>query len=144
MLCLWFWTVLYFNPRILALLWGQENILAKFALISFMLLDLFWYYALYYVVIIAFAYLKNTLISKILLNNNEILIKKPSVALLYTTYNDFQENAVLSCINQEYANFQVFILDDSKDADYKNRIDKFATQYKEKAIVIRREGRQYK
>ncbi|MBU1086558.1 MAG: glycosyltransferase [Candidatus Omnitrophica bacterium] len=141
-LCLWFWTVLYFNPRILALLFGPENILAKLALISFLLLlDLFWYYALYHVVIIAFAYFENTPISKTLLKDNQILIQNPSVALLYTTYNDFQENAVLSCINQEYANFQVFILDDSTDADYKNRIDIFAGQYKKKVIVIRRKNR---
>ena len=142
MLCLWLWTVLYFNPRILALLWGPENIFAKFSIIGFMLvLDLFWYYAFYHLVIIVFAYFKNTSISKVLLKEKDILFRNPSVALLYTTYNDFQENAVLSCINQGYGNFQVFILDDSTEQVFKKRIDVFGAKYKDKIAVIRRKNR---
>jgi len=142
MLCLWFWTVLYFNPRILALLWGPENIPAKFAIISFtLLLDLFWCYALYHVVMIGFAYLKTTPVPETLLKDEKVSAKTPSVALLYTTYNDFQEKAVLSCVNQEYDNFHAFILDNSTEEDYKNRIDEFSARYKEKVTVIRREGR---
>ncbi|MBU4304571.1 MAG: glycosyltransferase [Candidatus Omnitrophica bacterium] len=138
----WLWTMLYFNPRILALLWGPENILAKSAIISFtLLLDLFWCYALYHVVIIVFAYLRTTPVPETLLKDKKVSAKAPAVALLYTTYNDFQEKAVLSCVNQEYDNFHAFILDDSTEEDYKNRIDEFSARYKEKVTVIRREGR---
>ncbi len=141
-ICLWFWTVLYFNPRILALLFGPENILAKSAIISFMLLlNLFWFYAFYHLVIIIFSYLKISVLSKNQSRNSSILLSKPRVALLYTTYNDFQEKCVLSCVNQQYDNFQVFILDDSFDEEYKLRIDSFALKYKDLVTVIRRQNR---
>src|SRR5688572_27501298 len=37
----------------------------------------------------------------------------PRVAILYTTFHDFQESAVESCLQQQYpGEFKVFVLDD--------------------------------
>src|SRR5438270_7485653 len=45
------------------------------------------------------------------------------VAILYTTKNDFSERAVLSCVQQEYPRFHVFILDDSTDPSFQLLVD---------------------
>lgn len=138
----WGCAVLYFNPRLLALLVGPENILAKSAIIAFtLLLDLFWFYAFYHLIIILFSYsIKKTPLHSPL--NEPDKLNNPAVALLYATCNDFKEEAVLSYFALEYPNFHTFILDDSNEKDYKRRIDSFASRYKEKVTLIRRQDRQ--
>jgi cellulose synthase/poly-beta-1,6-N-acetylglucosamine synthase-like glycosyltransferase len=139
---LWLCAILYFDPRILALVVGPENLLAKLTVIIFtLLLNLFWFYAFYHLVTIIFSYRRDKV-------NNPLKVKdsfppnpSPSVALLYTTCNDFNENAALSCLGQDYGNFHTFILDDSDNGEYKGRIDYFASLHKNRATVIRRSGR---
>ncbi|MBI4846534.1 MAG: glycosyltransferase [Candidatus Omnitrophica bacterium] len=139
----WAGTVLYFNPRILALLIGPENVIAKLAIIAFtLLLDLFWFYGFYHLVIVIFSYLKNTKIPYKKLKDYSIAQARPSVALFYAACNDFQEQAVLSCLCQDYSNFHTFILDDGNDEEHKQKINKFAAQYKEDVTIIRRNTRQ--
>ncbi len=82
--------------------------LAKSAIIGFtLLLGLFWFYGFYHLVIILFSYYKKSNISEGQ-DKGINLSKKPAVALLYTTCDDFDEEAVLSCFNQNYSNFQTF------------------------------------
>ncbi|MBN1522774.1 MAG: hypothetical protein JW928_09615 [Candidatus Aureabacteria bacterium] len=103
---------IYFNPRLFAMLIGEESLLAKFILVVFiLLLNLFWFFRLYYLVIMIFSTkrLKGIEIKK------EDFQEPPPVAIFYVTKNDFQERAVMSCIRQDYDDFHVFILD---DADY--------------------------
>jgi len=140
---LWLCAAFYFTPRILALLIGPENILAKFSIILFaLLLNLFWFYGFYHLIIILFSYSKDT--DNLGRSNEDKRSDEqnnPSVALLYTTCNDFKEEAVLSCFNQDYSNFHTFILDDSNEKGYKRRIDDLALKYKGKITVIRRPDR---
>ena len=63
----------------------------------------------------------------------------PRVLLLYCTCNDFNENALLACMQQDYANHKTVILDDSGDAAYQQRIDEFANCYR--VEVVRRANR---
>lgn len=64
--------------------------------------------------------------------------KCPSVAVLYLTRNDFNESACLSCLNQKYNNFKVFILDDSHGTEIMQSIDVFSSKVSGKVKVIRR------
>ncbi|MFH1776996.1 MAG: glycosyltransferase family 2 protein [Candidatus Omnitrophota bacterium] len=139
----WLLVVVYFNPRLFALLIGPENIFAKLAVILFtLLLDLFWFYAFFHLVTIAFSYFTNT----ISLNSLPAAVKKtdplPGAALLYTTCDDFKEAAVLSCINQDYENYHTYILDDSRDPDFIRKIDNFVRLYSQSVSIIRRKNKQ--
>ena len=51
--------------------------------------------------------------------------KNPKFYLLYCTCNDFNEDALFSCMQQAYDNFETIILDDSGQEEYKQRIDQF-------------------
>ena len=63
----------------------------------------------------------------------------PRFLLLYCTYNDFNEDALLACMGQNYSNFATVILDDSTQTEYKERVDRFASKHG--ALVVRREDR---
>lgn len=70
---------------------------------------------------------------KLLFNNHN---KK--VLLIYTTKDDFDENSLLCSMNQNYDNFEVFILDDSKDENYIKKIKNFVNKFTNGVHHIRR------
>ena len=137
----WTCAALYLSPRLLALLIGPENIIAKLAVIFFTLcLNLFWFYGFYHLVIILYSYnRRNSALS--CPKNYSLPESCPKVALLYTTCDDFREEAVLTCIAQDYEASFTFILDDSDDATFKRRVNEFAGRYADKVRVIRRPDR---
>lgn len=100
---------------------------------------MFWFYIFFHLVIIGFSYI-------IRYQKRDLLLQKitdsPAVALLYTTCNDFQEEAARTHVSQQYPNYRLFILDDSADPDYQHRIDNFQANYADKVTVIRRKGRE--
>ncbi len=61
------------------------------------------------------------------------------VLFLYCTCNDFDGNSLLKCMNQNYKNYKVVILDDSSKKEYLDEIDSFAKKYN--VEVVRREDR---
>jgi cellulose synthase/poly-beta-1,6-N-acetylglucosamine synthase-like glycosyltransferase len=65
----------------------------------------------------------------------------PPVALLYTTYNDFVEESVRSCVVQEYLDYHVYILDDSTDPACRDQVDAFAAVHEDRVTVVRRPDR---
>ncbi len=64
----------------------------------------------------------------------------PKVLLLYCTCNDFNPDALKTCMEQDYDNFQTVILDDSSNFAYIKRIDKFAKSTG--AQVVRRANKE--
>lgn len=60
---------------------------------------------------------------------------KPKVQLLYTTYNDFLPYAFLQCLNQTYSNLEGIILDNSTDAKYIEKVDKFIIAHPEVKLI---------
>ncbi|MEZ4688148.1 MAG: hypothetical protein R3B47_19425 [Bacteroidia bacterium] len=46
----------------------------------------------------------------------------PPIAILYTTCNDFVEASARSCMEQDYPNFRVYLLDDSASPEYQARV----------------------
>lgn len=63
----------------------------------------------------------------------------PRVVLVYCTANDFNAESLEACLFQSYLNYEVVILDDSLNPDYKARVDAFAQLHG--LTVVRREGR---
>lgn len=134
----WALTIIYFNPRLFILLIGPENLFAKICMALFIIcLDIFWFYAIFHMTILTFSYFQKSKEVKL----KPAIHSHPKVAVLYVTYNDFQNDAVLSCLRQEYKNFKVFILDDSTDLNYIKKIDSFVAVYKDKVRIIRRNNR---
>lgn len=134
-LTLWVLLLTHFNPYLLRYIAFKNNVIAKTSIIGFVLLiDLFWLYGLYHVVV--------TLFSRFFIKRYSPPIGQitsyPKVALLYLTMNDFKEEAILSCINQGCPNFDVYILDDSTDVEIKSNIDNFHAKFIDKTKVIRR------
>lgn len=67
--------------------------------------------------------------------------ERPPVALLYTTCNDFSEAAVESCLAQRYPHCRVYILDDSSETAYRERVDAFARVRPQRVQIVRRADR---
>lgn len=135
---LWLLLITHFNPYLLRYIDFQNNSIAKISIIGFVLLvNLFWLYGLYHIAVVLF--------SRIFVRKDmsHISSSTPShkVALLYLTANDFKEEAVLSCINQDCPNFDVYILDDSTDKEAKTKVDEFIRDISKKPSVIRRPDR---
>ena len=135
---LWILVVFYFNPRLLILLIGPENLPAKLSVILFIIcLDVFWFYAIFHMAVVTFSYFHK----KKSLSLKPLEKPYPKVAVLYVTYNDFRADAVSSCLNQEYDDFHTFILDDSTNPEYIQAVDEFAGKFNDKVTIIRRNDR---
>ncbi len=68
----------------------------------------------------------------------------PKVLLLYCTCNDFNENALSKCMEQDYPNFKTVILDDSRDQKYIEEINNFHKRHKDIEVVRRKDKKGYK
>ncbi len=66
----------------------------------------------------------------------------PDVAVLYTTCNDFSEAAAATCVEQDYPNFRVYLLDDSSSMEARRQVDAFARRHRDRVAVIRRPDRE--
>ncbi|MFH1702233.1 MAG: glycosyltransferase family 2 protein [Nitrospirota bacterium] len=132
----WVICLVHFNPKLFTILSATESFITKtFFIIFIFFLNLFWLYGIFHCF-----FLIHRIFSK-----NQITPEKsayfPHVSILYTTRNDFQEKAVLSCLKQAYPNFHVYILDDSTDNANKAVIDQFHYFHPEKTTIIRRQDR---
>jgi len=63
----------------------------------------------------------------------------PRIAVLYTTVDDFRHGAALSCVNQDYPNFHVFLIDVSQGQQGRDRVDEFHRKFPQKTTIVRRE-----
>ena len=61
------------------------------------------------------------------------------VLFLYCTCNDFEGSSLLKCMNQDYKNYKVVILDDSSKEEYIRQVDSFAKEHE--IEVVRRQNR---
>ena len=142
---LWGAAMWWFQPRLWSLLDMGYNTGSWLALLLFVLfIDFAWLYGLFNVTVVLFAWgyafkkKRSGRIGNLRLPENQPL---PPVAILYTTCNDFVEESVLSCVRQDYANFTVYILDDSSNPEFQLRIDRFANRFSYRVKVIRRPDR---
>jgi len=101
-------------------------------------LAIFWFYALYHYGLVFFRQ-----IGKIKPEAGEGKGEKsgagfPRIALLYTTVDDFRYDAALRCVNQDYPNFHVFLIDVSQGQQGRDRVDEFHRSFPQKTTIVRR------
>lgn len=143
MFLLWGLMLVWFHPRLVSLLDGAETVGQWLSLGYFIVfVEIAWLYGAYNICIVAFARMDRYLRRK---RQATSVIKaempEQAVAVLYTTCNDFVEESALSCVNLDYTNFKMYILDDSSDENMKLRIDRFADKHPDLVKVIRRADR---
>ncbi|MBK8967539.1 MAG: glycosyltransferase [Saprospiraceae bacterium] len=139
----WFSAILWFQPRLLMLLDMAYNIPSSIALWTFILfIDFAWLYGMYNLGVVAFAgfykiFAKKSTVATVA----AAATAQPEVSILYTTCNDFVEESVLSCVQQDYPNYKVYLLDDSSLPEFKDKVDAFAARYPGLVQVVRRPDR---
>jgi cellulose synthase/poly-beta-1,6-N-acetylglucosamine synthase-like glycosyltransferase len=138
----WFLSILWFHPRLIQLFELANSWVEILALGFFIVfVELAWLYGFYNLGVVLFAIYERNSSRGQRFNEVQITTEQPAVAILYTTYNDFLERSVESCLKQDYKNFKVYILDDSTDSQYKLRVDNFVAKNKNRVQVIRRVDR---
>lgn len=140
---MWVASLAWFEPRLLQLMGMAYNLPSWVALALFIaFIDFAWLYGLYNVGVILFAVGHRWFGHKpeaALLRTE--LLDYPGVALLHTVCNDFVEASALSCVQQDYPNYTVYILDDSASPEYQAKVDTFAARFPERVKVVRRPDR---
>jgi cellulose synthase/poly-beta-1,6-N-acetylglucosamine synthase-like glycosyltransferase len=102
------------------------------ALLAVMLVG-FWFLAAYFAVTTAFA-MRDEPQDRCLASPKEY----PPIALLYATCDDFQVGPALSCLQQDYPHFTLFILDDSVDERFRDQINEFTQTHAPRTVLVRR------
>ncbi len=137
----WLSAIAWFGPRLIQSLDAASGPLSMFAQVYFVIfVCIAWLYGIYNLSVVAFAGLTRVLDRRQAAPKEVALAPTPPVAVLYTTCNDFAEAGALSCVRMQYEHFRVYILDDSSDAVYRQRVDEFAQRH-DNVTVIRRENR---
>lgn len=127
-----------FTPRMLELFQEAKDLAGGITIALFILqTHIFWLYGAFFALQAIFSWIERPRRSSELPRING----GPRVAILYTTLHDFQEKAVLSCINQRYGDCHTFILDDSSDEGAKAVVDDFARRHQSAVTVVRRGDR---
>ena len=141
---IWGLVLFWFHPRLSGLLDAAEGPWTYVSLLYFVIFaELAWLYGIYNITIIAYAawyrwrHAPKALAGMMACQTGH----ETPVAILYTTCNDFVEQSALSCLTLDYNSYKVYILDDSSDDIYKQRIDAFAARYPERVQVVRRPDR---
>jgi cellulose synthase/poly-beta-1,6-N-acetylglucosamine synthase-like glycosyltransferase len=138
----WLASLLWFHPRMWSLTELAEGPIAFWSIGYFVVFaELAWLYGFYNLGVVLFAMIDNRpkpTTSTLVVTANA---QQPAVAILYTTCDDFVERSALSCVVQDYPNFRLYLLDDSKTADMRARVDAFASLHPDKVTVLRRADR---
>jgi len=122
---------------------GLDSLLAKGLFVPFAgCLALFWFYGVYHSILLVFSYMGRPDLGA----RAQALAKdkpfSPKVAIIYTTYNDFNRQAALTCLNQDYPNYQVFLLDVSTNRDMRKQVDAFQEEFAPATTLVRLQPRQ--
>ena len=99
-------------------------------------LAIFWFYALYHYGLVLFRWIGRVKPGVGEGGESQVF---PHIALLYTTVDDFKYEAALSCVNQDYPDFHVFIIDVSQGQAGRDQVDKFHKEFPQKTTIVRRE-----
>jgi cellulose synthase/poly-beta-1,6-N-acetylglucosamine synthase-like glycosyltransferase len=127
-----------FGSRVLLLFANAESVFGAvvFAIVC-LLLVFFWLAGAYLLCTVLFSFLPVHEAPRLPTRT------QPSVALLYTTCDDFQADAASSCLGQDYPNYHLFILDDGEDEDVRRELDSFCVLHRESTTLVRRGTREH-
>jgi len=103
-------------------------------------LVIFWFYALYHYGLVFFRQIGKIKSGAEERKREESGADFPRIALLYTTVDDFRYDAALSCVNQDYPDFHVFLIDVSQGQQGRDRVDEFHRSFPKKTTIVRRES----
>jgi cellulose synthase/poly-beta-1,6-N-acetylglucosamine synthase-like glycosyltransferase len=135
---LWSTSLAIYGPRLINTINSGQNFFQIILLFLFsVMLILFWLLAAYFISVLIFSFFSKSVTQP----ESEKIGKFPKIAILYPTCNDFQKEAALTCLCQDYPDFHLFLLDDSYNEDYRIKVDAFHDQYPEKTTIIRRPDR---
>jgi cellulose synthase/poly-beta-1,6-N-acetylglucosamine synthase-like glycosyltransferase len=138
----WLLTLAWFHPRLAGLLDMADSLTGKVALGFFVVFtEVAWLYGLFNVGVIVFAVVYRWLSRGEAVPAPLTAAEAPAVAVLYTTCNDFVEKSALSCVQQDYPHFTVYLLDDSSNPAYRAQVDAFAARHPGRVKVVRRADR---
>jgi cellulose synthase/poly-beta-1,6-N-acetylglucosamine synthase-like glycosyltransferase len=138
----WFAVLAWFHPRLWALLDLAGSRLGWTALAFFVLFtEVAWLYGLFNIGVLVFAAVYRRGRRGWEAMPALAAEDAPAVALLYTTCNDFVERSALTCLNQDYPSFTVYILDDSSNPTFRSEVDRFAARHPDRVRVVRRPDR---
>ena len=141
MFVIWGMLLLWFHPRLVSILDDAEGVFQHLSMSYFVIfVELAWLYGVYNICIVAFSIIDRKFLPKQAFEYSDEMPSDP-VALLYTTCNDFVEASALSCIDLDYDNYTMYILDDSSKPEYMAQVDIFAMRHKDRVKVIRRKDR---
>ncbi|MEW6586917.1 MAG: glycosyltransferase, partial [Nitrospirota bacterium] len=134
----WLLCLVHFDPKLFSVVNADDSFIAKgvFAIFVFFL-NLFWLYGIFHCYFLIYGFVSKR---KPAFFKRNCSISSP-VAILYATRNDFQTKSALSCLQQTYPNFHLFILDDSTEDSYKKKVDGFHNEFRTLTTVIRRKDR---
>ncbi len=107
------------------------------AVLAAICLAVFWFYALYHYGLVFFR--QTGKIKPRAEEGKESSAVSPHIALLYTTVDDFRYDAALSCVNQDYPNFHVFLIDVSQGQQGRDQVDEFHRNFPQQTTIVRRE-----
>jgi len=102
-------------------------------------LAIFWFYALYHYGLVFFRQIGRIKPGAKAGKGEESGAGFPHIAVLYTTVDDFRYDAALSCVNQDYPNFHVFLIDVSQGQRGREQVDEFHRSFPQKTTIVRRE-----
>ncbi len=142
MVGLWLLILVSSAPNLWHTFTELDSILAKVLFVPFVgCLVLFWFYGIYHLVFLIFAYLRKPVLEA---RARALAKDMPTLkaAIIYTTFNDFNRGAALTCLNQDYPDYHVFILDVSTNPDMKKQVDAFHEEFASAATLIRLQPRQ--
>ena len=100
-------------------------------------LAIFWFYALYHYGLVFFRWIDK--IKPGVVREEESRENFPRIALIYTTVDDFRYEAALSCVNQDYPNFDVILIDVSQGQRGRDQVEEFHKKFPQKTTIFRRE-----
>ena len=141
---IWGLLLAVFHPRLVSILDDAQGMFQWMSLGYFIVfVEIAWLYGMYNICIVLFSIIDRAIPNpQAFAYDVSSPMPETEVAVLYTTCNDFIEDSARSCVDLDYKNFKIYILDDSSKQEYKNRIDAFAKRYGgDKIKVIRREDR---
>jgi cellulose synthase/poly-beta-1,6-N-acetylglucosamine synthase-like glycosyltransferase len=136
----WLSAMAWFGPRLIDSMQAASGPVSTFAQGYFVFfVGIAWLYGMYNVAVVSFALIARWLPTAARAESKECSIP---VAVLYTTCNDFVEAGATSCARMKYPKYRVYILDDSSDPAFRDRVDRFARRFGHVEVVRRpsREG----
>jgi len=139
----WLTALAWYHPRLIQLFNMTEGPFQWGAIVFFIFfVELAWLYGFYNIGVIIFAAIYKCRSRRERSVEQVLPSQQPPVAILYATYNDFIANSALSCVQQDYPDYTVYLLDDSTDQVYRKQVDDFAALYPDRVRVVRRSNRQ--